>query len=69
MEKMLVTQALNELKTLDSRINRAIRNAAFIAGAKTSDAKVGPGLTKEDFIKDAKASYRSPPFFITSIVI
>ena len=59
MEKMLVTQALNELKTLDARIGRAIRSASFIAGAKTSDTKVAPGVTKEDFIKDAKASYDS----------
>lgn len=59
MEKMLVTQALNELKTLDARISRAIKNAAFIAGAKTSDTKVVPGTTKEDFVKDAKASYDS----------
>ena len=59
MEKMLVTQALNELKTLDSRIDRAIRNASFIVQAKTSDSKVNPAVTKEDFIKDAKASYDS----------
>lgn len=59
MEKMLVTQALNELKTLDARIGRAIRSASFIAGAKTSDTKVAPGVTKEEFVKDAKASYDS----------
>lgn len=59
MEKMLVTQALNELKTLDARISRAIRNAAFIASAKTSDTKVSIGTTKENFIKEAKASYAS----------
>lgn len=59
MEKMLVTQALNELKTLDARISRAISNAQFVASAKTSDSKIKPGQTKEDFIKDAKASYQS----------
>ena len=59
MEKILVTQALNELKTLDSRIDRAIRNASFIVQAKTSDSKVNPAVTKEDFIKNAKASYDS----------
>lgn len=59
MEKMLVTQALNELKTLDSRIYRAIRDALFIAEAKISDSKVNPAVTKENFIKDAKASYDS----------
>ena len=59
MEKMLVTQALNEMKTLDARISRAIRNAAFIASAKTSDNKVSIGTTKENFIKEAKASYDS----------
>ena len=33
MEKMLVTQALNELKLLDGRINRAISNGEYVAAA------------------------------------
>lgn len=59
MEKMLVTQALNELKVLDSRIGRAVRDADFITPAKTSDSKVKLGVTKEYFVKNAKASYDS----------
>lgn len=59
MEKMLVTQALNELKTLDSRIDRAIENALLVVAAKTSDKKVKPGCTKEKFEKEAKAYYQS----------
>ena len=39
MTEMLVTEALNELKTLDSRIDRAIKTAKFIADAKTADNK------------------------------
>lgn len=59
MEKMLVTQGLNELKTLDSRIYKAISSAEFISAAKLSDEKVNPTKTKEKFIKDAKASLDS----------
>lgn len=59
MEKMLVTQALNELKTLDARIYRATTNASFVAAAKTENPNVTPSVTKEKFIKDAKASLDS----------
>lgn len=59
MEKMLVTQALNELKTLDSRISRAIRDASFVGAAKTSEKKVTPACTKEEFIEKAKAAFDS----------
>jgi hypothetical protein len=59
MEKMLVTQGLNELKTLDARITRAIQNAKFVDAAKTSEKKVSPAKTKEDFEKEAKASLDS----------
>lgn len=65
MEKMLVTQGLNELKTLDSRINRAIRNSSFVASAKTSEKKVTPYITKEDFIKEAKSAMDSIGDLIT----
>lgn len=57
MNEMLVTEALNELKTLDSRIDRAIRTAKFIADAKTADKNVTPSKTKEDFKADAQSSY------------
>lgn len=58
-EKMLVTEALNELKTLDARINRAISQADFIEPAKNKDPQVVPGVTKEEFKKKADASYTS----------
>lgn len=57
MTEMLVTEALNELKTLDSRIDRAIKTAKFIADAKTADNKVTPSKTKEAFKTDAQSSY------------
>lgn len=59
MEKMLVTQALNELKLLDDRINKAINDAVLVIAAKRSEKKVNPNLTKEDFEIRAKAGYQS----------
>ena len=59
MEKMLVTQGLNELKTLDARITRAIRDAAFVSAAKTSEKKVTPSCTKDEFITAAVSSFDS----------
>ena len=56
---MLVTQALNELKTLDGRITKAINDGIFVAGAKASDKNVLPGMSKEDFNTDAVASKKS----------
>lgn len=58
-EKMLVTQGLNELKTLNSRIIRAIEDASFITASKVSEKNAAPGVTKEDFATSAKASYQS----------
>lgn len=58
-ERMLVTQALNELKTLQSRIDRSIRNAEFVAAAKNSEKNVTPMSSKENFEKDAVASMDS----------
>lgn len=59
MERMLVTQGLNELKTLDARIYRGISAASFVATAKTSEKKVTPNLTKEEFNVKAKADFQS----------
>lgn len=56
---MLVTEALNELKVLDARINRAIDTASFIVASKKSEKNACPGLTKEDFSKKAKESQQS----------
>ena len=59
MEKMLVTQALNELKTLDSRIMRAINSATFVTSAKICEKNVTSNMSKEDFNKNAKADLQS----------
>ena len=59
MEKMLVTQALNELKTLDSRIMRAINNATFVTSAKICEKNVTSNMSKEDFNANAKSDLQS----------
>ena len=59
MEKMLVTQALNELKTLDSRIKRAINTADFVASAKICEKNVTSNISKYDFNAKAKADLQS----------
>lgn len=59
MEKMLVTQALNELKLLDARIIREINSSKFVAAAKKSEKKVTPNVTKDEFTTNAKASFQS----------
>ena len=59
MEKMLVTQALNELKTLDSRIMRSINSATFVTSAKICEKNVTSNMSKEDFNKNAKADLQS----------
>ncbi len=59
MEKMLVTQALNELTLLDARITKETGQAKFVTAAKTNDTKVAPYLTKEDFSERAMASFQS----------
>ena len=59
MEKMLVTQGLNELSLLDARIHKAIDSGCFVSPAKTNEKKVTPNKTKEDFTKEAHAAYQS----------
>ena len=59
MEKMLVTQALNELKTLDSRIKRAINTANFVSSAKICEKNVTSNISKEDFNVKAKTDLQS----------
>lgn len=59
MEKLLVTQALNELKLLDSRILNEIERSKFVASAKKIEKKVTPHVTKEEFNAKAKANYSS----------
>lgn len=58
MRKISITEALNELKLYDSKINKAIANAKLASAAKKSADKVGV-VTKEDFEERAKASYQS----------
>lgn len=59
MEKMLVTQALNELKLLDSRIKKEISGTVFVTAAKTAEKKVNSYTTKEEFTESAKSAYQS----------
>ena len=59
MEQMLVTKGLNELKLLDSRINRKIEEGEFIAAAKVSVQNVNGKITKEAYKANAKADYQS----------
>lgn len=57
MEQMLVTKGLNELKLLDSRIMRKIKDASFISVAKLSAVNVDGKVSKEEFKANAKADY------------
>ncbi len=59
METMLVTQALNELKLLNDRIENKIHSCEFVENAKKSDKNVSKGMTKEKFIANAKSDYDS----------
>lgn len=55
MEKMLVTQALDERDLLKKRIYDAISKSKLVATMKPNDNKVSTGASVEDFEKDAKA--------------
>lgn len=58
MRKITITEALNELKLYDAKINKAIYDSNFVGTAKKSSDKVGY-VKKETFISNAKASYQS----------
>lgn len=58
MRKISITEALNELKLYDSKINKAIANAKLASAAKKSSDKVGV-VKKDEFEERAKASYQS----------
>lgn len=58
MRKISITEALNELKLYDSKINKAISAGRFTGASKKSSDKVG-AIKKEDFEEKAKASYQS----------
>ena len=46
MEQILVTKGLNELKLLDSRINRKIEEGEFVGAAKVSAVNINGKITK-----------------------
>lgn len=56
--RMTITEALNELKLLESRIQKATYNVIFVGCAKKSSDKIGH-QNKETFEKEAKAAYQS----------
>ena len=58
-EKMLVTEALNELKTLASRIERATRECDLITATKKVDKNAKAGISREDFNKKAISDFQS----------
>lgn len=47
------------MKTLDSRIMRAINSATFVTSAKICEKNVTSNMSKEDFNKNAKADLQS----------
>ena len=57
-EKMTIHKALCELKTLDSRIQDAIRRSTFCFANKHSNQKIH-GIPIEDVKKECKAAYQS----------
>ncbi len=58
MRQITVTEALNELKLYDSKINKGISNLQVVAAAKKSSSNVGV-KTKDIFCKNAMADYQS----------
>lgn len=58
MRKISITEALNELKLYDSKINKAISSANFVGAAKKSSDKIG-SMLKNNYKSKAKASYQS----------
>lgn len=58
-EKMLITQALDERDLLVKKISDKICKAKFVDTAKRNETKVYDArITKEDFEKEAKASFQ-----------
>lgn len=56
--RISITEALNELKLYDAKINKAIKSTNYIGAAKKSTNLIGV-QTKETFNKNAKAGYQS----------
>lgn len=56
-ETMTVHKALAELKTLDARIEKAIREASFVLASPQSAQKVN-GVSRAEYAAEAKAAYQ-----------
>lgn len=56
--EMLVTQGLNELKLLDSRITKKVCEAGYITAVKKSSKKIS-GISKDAYRKLSKGTYDS----------
>ncbi len=57
-ETMSINRGLRKLKTLDSRINRLIRDGVFVVSAKNAATKIN-GKTKEELKTSMKADNNS----------
>ena len=57
-EKMTIHEALSELKMLDKRIEKTIKEASFCASNKKSNTKIN-GISIEDFKAKTKADLES----------
>lgn len=60
---MSIHQALVELKTLDKRIESAIREGEWVVANKHSNGKIG-GVDLKDFVEDVKARHQK----VTSLI-
>lgn len=58
MRKITITEALNELKLYDAKIDKAINNCTLVNAGKKSSSMLGH-MSKETFINKAKADYQS----------
>ena len=56
-EKITIHKALAELKTMDARINKAIREATYVLAVKNSAEKIN-GITVADFKENMKSGYQ-----------
>ena len=56
-ETMNIHQALVELKTLNKRIESAIREGEWVVANKHSNGKIG-GIDLKDFVEEVKSRYQ-----------
>ena len=57
-QKMTVHKALCELKTMDSRIQKAIDSSPYVVVNKHSSKKIN-GVSIDEFCRQAKSAYQS----------